>query len=110
MPMFVKFLRSLINCGRLTVIDADGTPHLFEGAPVEGLRPVTVRIHKKSLNWRVPLRPALTVGEAFMDGTLTVEDGGTIYDFLALAAENIHRANPQYSPGERWYAMLRRFQ
>jgi cyclopropane-fatty-acyl-phospholipid synthase len=44
-----------------------------------------------------------------MDGSFTMEQG-TIYDLLALAAENIHRANPQYSPGERFYALLRRFQ
>ena len=71
--------------------------------------PVTIRLHDRSIHWRLPLSPALTVGESYMDGTLTVEEG-TLYDFLALASENMHRLDERYSPGERYYALLRRFQ
>jgi len=109
MPLFVGFLRRLMRCGRLTVIDANGTVHVFEGEPVEGLRPVTARLHDKALHWKVALRPALATGEAYMDGTLTIEDGD-LYDFLALASENMHRADRQFSPGERLSAVLRRLQ
>ncbi len=109
MPPFVRFLRKLLSCGQLTIIDANGATHVFDNGPAPGLVPVTARLHKKSLHWQLAFRPALAVGEAYMDGSFTVEQG-TIYDLLALAAENIHRANPQYSPGERFYALLRRLQ
>ncbi len=108
-PPFLSFVRKLVRCGRLTVIDANGETHIFEGEPVAGLAPVTVRLHDRRLHWRLAIRPALAVGEAYMDGTLTVEQG-TLYDFIALASENLHRADPRFSPGERLYALLRRFQ
>ena len=59
MPAFVRLLRRLISCGRLTVIDADGATHVFEGAPVEGLIPVTVKLHDRALHWKIALRPSL---------------------------------------------------
>jgi cyclopropane-fatty-acyl-phospholipid synthase len=106
MAAFTRLLRKLFSCGRMTVIDADGVRHVYEGAAVEGLVPVTVRLHDKSLHWKIALRPALAVGEAYMNGTLTIEEG-TLYDFLALAAENMHRADRQYSPGERVASVAR---
>src|SRR5579862_8959496 len=109
MPAFAKLLRKLISCGKITVIDANGEPHVFEGEPVEGLVPVTVKLHDKSLHWKIALRPALAVGEAFMDGTLTMEEG-TLYDFLAMASENMHRADRRFSPGERVSSLLRMLQ
>jgi len=109
MPPFLRLLRKLMSCGRMTVIDASGARHVFEGVPVEGLVPVTVKLHDRSLHWKIALRPALMVGEAYMNGTLTIEEGD-VYDFLALAAENMHRADPQYSPGEKMSAFLRLLQ
>ena len=106
MSPLIRMLRKLISAGRFTVIDANGVTHVFEGEPVEGLPPVTVRLHDKSLQWKIPLRPAMAVGEAFMDGKLTIEEG-SVYDFLALTGENIHRADRQYSPGERLSALVR---
>ena len=109
MPAFVRLLKKLISCGKLTVIDANGVSHVFEGVPVAGLGPVTIKLHDKSLHWKLALRPTLVVGEAYMAGTLTVEEG-TLYDFLALASENIHRADRRFSPGEKWAALGRALQ
>jgi cyclopropane-fatty-acyl-phospholipid synthase len=109
MPLLDFSFNRLIRYGRLTVIDANGKPRVYQGKPMEGFPPVTIRLHDRSIHWRLPVRPALTVGESYMDGTLTIEDG-TLYDFLALVSENIHRFDRRYSPGERYSAMLRRFQ
>jgi cyclopropane-fatty-acyl-phospholipid synthase len=79
------FFRHLIVVGRLTVIDAGGLTHRFAGA--DGPR-VTVRLHDKALHRRLLLNPYLAVGEAYMDGTLTVEEG-SIYDLIELACLNI---------------------
>ena len=49
-----------------------------------GGRPaVTVRLHDRALSRRLLLNPALFVGEAYMDGTLTLDEG-TLTDFLHL--------------------------
>ena len=85
-PMLLsRMLRPLIRVGRLTVIDADGRQHVFgtDAAPA-----ATVRLHDRSLHWRIVLNPSLYVGEAYMDGTLTVE-GTSLYEFLDLFIRNL---------------------
>lgn len=76
--------------GALTLIDAGGRTHRFGRAslPVE----VVVRLHDRSLHWRLPLRPMLALGEAYMEGSLTVERG-SIYDLLDLCARNVSRVS-----------------
>ncbi len=78
------FFRRLISVGTLTVVDAYGKTHRFAGAPGPA---ATVRLHDRALHRRLPLNPYLATGEAYMDGTLTVEEG-TIYDVLDLAGRN----------------------
>src|SRR5437867_2798383 len=80
-----RFFRYLIRVGSLTVVDAAGITHRYSGAPGPH---VTIRLHDKALHRRLLLRPYLAVGEAYMDGTLTVENG-TIYDAIELACLNI---------------------
>jgi cyclopropane-fatty-acyl-phospholipid synthase len=81
------FFRHMITVGTLTVIDAGGRTHRFAGRAGPQ---VTIRLHDKALHRRLLLNPYLAVGEAYMDGTLTVE-GGTIYDALDLACRNVAR-------------------
>jgi cyclopropane-fatty-acyl-phospholipid synthase len=78
-------LRLLIAEGRLTVVDAAGRRHVFEGQPGPA---VTVRLHDRSLHHRLLLNPKLAIGEAYMDGTLTIEDAG-LYDLVDLLALNL---------------------
>ena len=96
MLMLGFFFKQLIRCGRLSVIDA-GEAHIYQGEPMDMFPPVTIRLHDPSIHWKLPLRPALTVGDAYMDGTLTIEEG-TLYDFLAMVSENVHRLDRRYSP------------
>jgi cyclopropane-fatty-acyl-phospholipid synthase len=80
-----KLLRSLMTEGQLTVIDADGVNHVFAGRPGPA---VTVRLHDRALHYRLLLNPKLALGEAYMDGTLTIEDA-SLYDFIDLLARNL---------------------
>ena len=82
-----EILDRVLRIGRLTVIDAAGRHHVFAG---ETGPSVTIRLHDKSLHWRLLLNPRIAIGEAYMEGTLTVEDG-TIYDFLDLLGRNVQR-------------------
>src|SRR6185503_4340534 len=85
-PMLLaRMLRPLIRIGRLTVVDADGRSHVF-GTDTEPA--VTVRLHDRSLHWRLALNPGLHAGEAWMDGTLTVEDA-SLQNFLDLLGRNL---------------------
>ncbi|APR83603.1 Cyclopropane-fatty-acyl-phospholipid synthase [Minicystis rosea] len=86
--LLARVCKSLIQDGALTLIDADGRTHRF-GRPS---RPadVVVRLHDRSLHHRILLSPSLALGEAYMDGSLTMERGG-IYDLLELCAEGMGR-------------------
>ncbi len=86
--LLAHLLGHLITIGTLRVIDADGRNHVFSGAPGPE---VTIRLHDPALYRKLFFNPRLYAGEAYMDGTLTVE-GGTIYDFLDLVSWNMERA------------------
>ncbi len=92
-----QLFRAAVRRGELTVIDAKGRTRRF-GDPGNGPR-VTIRLHDRRLHWRLPLNPRLVVGEAYMDGTLTVE-GGTIYDFLDLVGLNL--GNRPINAWDKW--------
>ena len=84
--LLAKVLARLLSEGQLTIFDAAGRPHRVEGSR-KGPS-VTIRIHDWWTGVKVALRPRLAVGEAYMDGTLTVEEGD-IYDFLDLLGRNM---------------------
>jgi len=102
-----KLLRSFIKRGTLRVIDAGGRVHVFgQGAPE-----VTLRLHEPSLPLRLVLNPDLQTGEAYMDGTLTIENGATIHDFLYLFSLNRGTFHAQKSAQlrRRLFRALRRW-
>ncbi|HPU15282.1 MAG TPA: class I SAM-dependent methyltransferase, partial [Polymorphobacter sp.] len=79
-------LPDLIRNGRLTVIDSDGgTAHFGDGASGPHL---TIRLRDRDLPARVALDPAMAMGEAYMDGRFTIENG-TIRDLLLIATANL---------------------
>lgn len=77
-------LRQIIRKGALTVIAPDGGSHHIGN----GLPSITIRIVEPGIIPRLLLNPDLALGEAYMDGTLVVEDGD-IYDFLDLCFANM---------------------
>jgi len=90
-------LKHLVRNGQLVVIDAHGKTHEFgptsmiandRGAATQ-LAPVTIRLHDASLHHQLFLTPRLSFGEAYMDGTLTIENGASVYDFLMLLMSNV---------------------
>ena len=84
--MFASVLKHMIRDGCLRLVDAQGRMHRIG----DDSRPVcTVRLHDRLLDYTLAFNPALKVPEAYMDGTLTVEDG-TFYDLIDIAARNYH--------------------
>ena len=96
---FVAMLRSIVRDGSLCVIDAAGQAHSIG----DGSAPkATLRLKSKMSEYTLVLNPALSVGEAYMDGRLVIEDG-SLYDFLDVVARNFGPAgqNP-------WLVFLKR--
>src|SRR5262245_40060620 len=95
--LFAAILKSIIRAGDLRLIDGAGRAHEFgDRAPPR----CTIRVARRSLDYTLAFNPALTVGEAYMDGLLTIEEG-TLYDFLEVAARNYD--NLQNSA---WYKLV----
>lgn len=93
--LFGILLRRLIHIGSVRLIDAQGREQTFGNG--EGPR-CTLRLHDRTLGTSLALRPSLSIGEAFMDGRLTIEEG-ELYDFLAIIARNLDNleVNPVFS-------------
>ena len=86
MQLLAALLRKTVRNGHLRVIDATGRQHDFIG---EGPGPAaTIRLHDRALHWKLALNPELHAGEAYMDGTLTVESEGGIHGFLTIFSVN----------------------
>ena len=103
-----RMLAAFVKVGRLTVIDAEGTPHVFAGTPGPE---VTMRLSDPSLYRKLFFNPELHAGEAYMDERLTFP-GSSLRAFLtlfslnrqALAGQPTQRALRRISRG------LKRFQ
>ena len=80
------FLKDPIKAGQLKVIAPDGQFHVLEGAS-EGPR-ASIKVTDRRLLRRMLVMPDLYLGEAYMAGTLTVEEG-SLYDVLDFFACNL---------------------
>lgn len=96
--LLARMFDALIVTGRLTLIDADGRRWEFGDGDTPPASPEThppephpvVRLHDRALHWKLALNPGLYAGEAYMDGTLTLDRGG-IHDLIALVLRNAGR-------------------
>ncbi|MBY0273056.1 MAG: cyclopropane-fatty-acyl-phospholipid synthase family protein [Alphaproteobacteria bacterium] len=79
-----KFLKQFIKYGTLTLIDSRGKTFTLVGTPSPNL---TIRLHSKSIEHRLFLTPMLALGEGYMDGDITIEEGD-IYQVLLFCAKN----------------------
>jgi cyclopropane-fatty-acyl-phospholipid synthase len=95
--LFAALLKSIVRTGSLCLIDGAGRTHrIGDGQPPR----CTIRVARRRLDYTLALNPALSVGEAYMDGALTIEEG-TLYDFLEVAAQNY-----VYLERNPWFALL----
>ena len=83
--LLARLLSRFVRIGRLELIDAAQRRHVFAGLPGPA---VTMRLHDRALHRKLVVNPHLYLPEAYMDGTLTVEDGGDIYALIELMVRN----------------------
>jgi len=111
MRLLSTMMKRFVKTGALTIIDVDGKTHAFGPEEVSAGDPVaTIKLHDKKLYRDLFLNPELRAGEAYMDGTMTVEDG-TIRDFLTLFAVNAShlRGHPLQKSIRKHYKRIKRF-
>ena len=84
-------LRHLMRRGTLRVIDGENQLHVFAGQ--EPWKTVTIRFRDHAVARELLLNGPLKLGEAFMDGRVTVEDA-SVYDLLELVGYNMTVAPP----------------
>jgi len=81
--MFDHLLSRGIKSGCITVIDPSGRRQTFgQGGPR-----VTIRLADRATDWSLAFNPALKMGEAYMDGKLTIEEG-SLYDLMDIGMAN----------------------
>jgi len=93
-------LRRFVKGGRLIVFDWRGRQYLYQGRDGPA---VVVRLHDRATARALVINPSLALGEAYMNGSLTVEQG-TLYDLIDLAALNYRLA--RYEPWLRWRDLI----
>ena len=81
------FLKNLIKQGALIVVYPDGRSARYGDATSP---PVTVRLHARSLARKLLINPDLTLGEAYADGILTIDDDN-LYGLIDLLLANLAR-------------------
>jgi cyclopropane-fatty-acyl-phospholipid synthase len=106
--MFRWYLSKAIRRGRMVLIEANGRISRFGEAGEEPA--LTLRVHDRRTMWRLSTKPNLALGEAYMNGTLTIENG-TIRDVIALIFDNMADAPvdlPEQSIERPFRPLLRR--
>ena len=86
MRLLSNLLRRFVREGTLRVRDVDGQVHIF-GDLLPGPE-VGIRLLDRKLYIKLFINPELYAAEAFMAGSLTLEDGTSLHDFLLLFSVN----------------------
>ncbi len=85
MQLLLAVLRRIVTSGHLVIIGPDGARH--EVGSVSG-SPIVIKLNDRKTVWDLIINPQLSLGEAYMDGRLTVEEGD-IADLLCLLTRNL---------------------
>ena len=84
--MLARLLSKIYKKNGIVLIDSQGQKYIC-GKP-DLKNPLTVKILKKDLNWKLALNPDLNFPEAYMRGEILIENG-SLLDFLNMFFENI---------------------
>ena len=81
MSLIGKFIDQILPVGSITLIGPDGKRETYGPG---GGRHVTVKLHDRRAAVDIFRNPRLKLGELYMDGRLSIEEGGSILDLLEL--------------------------
>ena len=109
--MFERFLTKFIKTGSLTIVGARGRIlRIGDTADIAQQR-IVLRLKHPWTAFKIALRPALYFGEAYMDGTLMIEQG-SLWDLFELCGRNLAKRRSRRCLGlsSLTRALARRFQ
>ena len=86
--ILARFLSQIFKDGGVILIDSRGQKYICGNPDKE--KPLTLKLFKKDLNWKLLLHPELYLGEEYFKNNLEIQNG-SIYDFLCLCLKNIGR-------------------
>src|SRR3954454_3283049 len=81
MSLIGKFIDQILPIGSIILVSPDDSRETYGPG---GGKQVAVKFHDRRVALDIFRNPRLKLGEAYMDGRLTIEDGGTILDLLEL--------------------------
>ena len=84
--LLARLLSKIYKKNGIILIDSSEQKYIC-GKP-DLKKPLTVKILKKDLNWKLALNPDLNFPEAYMRGEILIENG-SLLDFLNMFFENI---------------------
>jgi len=87
--LFARLLSKTFKKKGIVLIDSQGQKYIC-GKP-DLNKPLTLKLLKKNLNWKLVLNPDLNFPEAYMKGEIEIENG-SLLDFLNMTFENIGRS------------------
>ena len=86
--LLARLLSKIFKKNGIILIDFQGQKYIC-GKP-DFQKPLTIKLLKKDLNWKLLLNPDLSFPEAYMRGEIEIENG-SLLDFLNMVFENIGR-------------------
>ena len=86
----VSFLNNLFKDDGFELIDSNSKKYVI-GNPIKE-KPIVIKLLDQKLMQKLLINPDLYFGEAYMNGSLVIENG-TLTEFLELAFKNIGRGN-----------------
>ena len=86
--LLARLLSKIFKKNGIILIDASCTKYII-GKPNLN-KPLTLKLLKKNLNWKLVLNPDLNFPEAYIRGEIEFENG-SLLDFLYMTFENIGR-------------------
>ena len=86
--LVARLLSKIYKKKGIVLIDAQGQKYICGKPDLQ--KPLTVKLLKKNLNWKLVINPDLNFPEAYMRGEIEIENG-SLLDFLRLTFENIGR-------------------
>ena len=86
--LFARLLSKIFKKNGIVLIDSQGQKYICGKPNLQ--KPLTLKLSKKDLNWKLVLNPDWNFPEAYIRGEIKFENG-SLLDFLNMTFENIGR-------------------
>tara|TARA_Y100000590_G_scaffold93210_1_gene105560 strand:- start:1551 stop:2747 length:1197 start_codon:yes stop_codon:yes gene_type:complete len=86
--LLARLLSKIFKKNGIVLVDSNGQKYICGKPDLQ--KPLTLKLLKENLNWKLVLNPDLSFPEAYMHGEILIENG-SLLDFLNMTFENLGR-------------------